>query len=196
MHERPTAIHEKSDEELITEFQGGNENAFTLLVGRYKDQLINYVYRFLGDGDEADDIVQEVFVRVYHKKDTYRPIAKFSTWIYTIATNLSKTELRRRKRHSFFSLSKGREGMDERRYEIPDNRYPTDHEAERTSDHELIENALNTLPQKFREVIILSDLQDLSYEEISEVTGLNIGTVKSRLNRGRIKLQKLLKEIL
>ena len=131
MHERPTAVQEKSDEELITEFQGGNQDAFTLLVGRYKDQLMNYVYRYLGDSDEADDVVQEVFVRVYHKKDTYRPIAKFSTWVYTIATNLSKTELRRRKRHSFFSLSRGRERMGDKPYEIADSRYLSDREAER-----------------------------------------------------------------
>ena len=195
MTERPTAVHEKSDEELIREFQDGNDAAFTLLVGRYKDHLINYIYRYVGDSDEADDILQEVFVRVYHKKKTYRPIAKFSTWIYTIAANLCKTELRRRGRHFFLSLSKGKSGTDERMYEIPDSRYLSDSDAERLSDHEMIQNALMKLPAKYREVIILSDLQELTYEEISEITGLNIGTVKSRLNRGRARLQKLLKDI-
>ncbi len=196
MTERPTARHGKSDEELITEFQNGDEAAFTQLVGRYKDQLINYIYRYVGDSDEADDILQEVFVRVYHKKNTYRPIAKFSTWIYTIAANLCKTELRRRGRHFFLSLSKTRGGADDKYPEIPDSRYLSDHEAERSSDHEMIQDALMKLPPKYREVIILSDLQDLTYEEISDITGLNIGTVKSRLNRGRLKLQKLLKDFI
>ncbi len=194
MHERPTATHEKSDEELIAEFQGGSREAFGALVGRYKDQLTNYVYRFLDDRDGADDVVQEVFLRVYDKKDSYRPIAKFSTWIYTIAANLSKTELRRRKRHSFFSLSFTRPGSEGRVFELPDDRYPSDRNAENSSGAEMIEKALSALPLKFREIVILADLQDLSYDEIAAITGLNIGTVKSRLNRGRNKLQKMLKD--
>jgi len=194
--ERPSTTHqERSDEELIAEFQAGRPEAFTVLVGRYKDPLTNYVTRFLADRDAADDVVQDVFVRVYRKKNSYRPVAKFSTWIYTIAANLSKTELRRRKRHLMFSLSRGREDADRQPMEIPDLRYASDIQAEQGSRNALIERALATLSPKFREILILADIQDLSYEEIAEITGSNMGTVKSRLNRARTKLQKQLRRI-
>ncbi|MBI1805122.1 MAG: sigma-70 family RNA polymerase sigma factor [Ignavibacteriae bacterium] len=196
MPERQTAIHHKTDEELIADFQAGNLESFTLIVGRYKDQLMNFVYRYVGDYDDADDIVQDVFVRVYRNKNAYKPIAKFSTWIYTIATNLAKTELRRRKRHSLFSLNRGRDEQQEKQYDIPDSRYPADGEADRSLKQELIQRALNSLGGKYREILILCDVQDLSYEEICGITGLNMGTVKSRLNRGRAKLQVLLKDLL
>lgn len=196
MPERQTAIHQKTDEELIAGFQAGNLESFTILVGRYKDQLLNFVYRYVGDYDDADDIVQDVFVRVYRNKDAYRPIAKFSTWIYTIATNLAKTEFRRRKRHALFSLSRGADEYHDRQFDIPDNRYPADGDADRSLQQELIQRALSSIGAKYREVLILCDVQDLSYEEICEITGLNMGTVKSRLNRGRAKLQVLLKDLL
>jgi len=196
MPERQAAIHQKTDEELIADFQAGDAGAFTLLVGRYKDQLLNFVYRYVGNYDDADDIVQDVFVRVYRNKDAYRPIAKFSTWIYTIATNLAKTEFRRRKRHALFSLSRGHDDEHGRQFDIADDRYPADAEADRNLQQELIQRALNSLGGKYREVLILCDVQDLSYEEICGITGLNMGTVKSRLNRGRAKLQILLKDLL
>ncbi len=195
MTERPQAVRDGSDEALMAEFQAGQEAAFDELVRRYKDPLINFAYRFLGDEAEADDVVQEVFVRVYRKKNTYRPVARFSTWIYTIAKNLSKTELRRRRRHAMFSLTPRDPSGDPWERELPDSRYSADLEAERISDAEFIQRALDTLNPKYREVIVLSDIQELTYEEIAEVTGLNIGTVKSRLNRGRTKLQQLLQHM-
>ena len=94
-----------SDEELIERFQNGDLYAFDLIVKRYKDQLINFAYRFLGDLEDSEDIVQETFLRVFRKKDAYKNVAKFSTWIYTITGNLAKTELRRRKRRKLLSIS-------------------------------------------------------------------------------------------
>jgi RNA polymerase sigma-70 factor (ECF subfamily) len=184
----------ETDEELILQFQQGAERAFNLLVGRYKDPLMNFVYRFLGDYDEADDVVQETFVRLWRSKHTYRPVAKFSTWLYTIAANLARTQLSRRRRHAFFSLSRPR-GEEGAPAEIPDTRYAADAAAESSLTSGLIEDALKKLPPKYREVVILCDIQELSYEEICRVTGANIGTVKSRLSRGRTRLQELLKDI-
>jgi len=181
-----------TDEELIGAFQRGDARAFDALVGRYKDQLTNFAFRFLGDFDEADDVVQETFIRVYRKGGAYRPIARFSTWIYTIAANLAKTHLRRLKRRSLFSLNRGREGSDEGDYDIPDDRNPADRQAERSLEAAIIQKALDSIPAKYREVVVLSDIQDLSYEEICDITHLNIGTVKSRLNRGRGMLKRLL----
>ena len=195
MSDTVTVPHKQSDEELIAAFQQGRLEAFNLLVGRYKDQLINFVYRYLGDYDQADDVVQETFIRLYHKKDTYRPIAKFSTWIYTIATNLAKTQLRNRKRRTIFSLTRHGTEDREREYDIPDERYAADSFADSSLKQEIIQKALNSIPEKYREAVVLCDIQELSYEEICAITGLNMGTLKSRLNRGRTALQELLKDL-
>ena len=187
---------EPSDEELVEAFKNGSVDAFNRLVSRYKDPLMNFSSRYLGDRDEADDVVQETFVRVYRKIHTYKPVARFSTWIYTIATNLVKSHYRRRKRHPALSISQSVGGENQSEYEIPDNRYRPDAEAARSVRQSIIENALASLSHKYREIVILCDIEDLSYEEICSITGLNIGTVKSRLNRGRSQLQVLLKDIL
>lgn len=185
----------QSDEELIAAYQAGDTAAFNLLVGRYKHPLMNFVYRYLGDYDQADDIVQETFIRLYQKAGSYRPVAKFSTWIYTIATNLAKTQLRNRARRGVFSLNRTRGEEGEREREIRDERYPADRLAERTMQQEIIQRALAALPEQYREAVILSDIQELSYEEICAITGMNMGTLKSRLNRGRSQLQVLLKDL-
>src|SRR5258706_569829 len=95
----------ESDEELIAQFQDGDVAGFNLLVGRYKDQIVNFAHRYLGDYDEADDVAEETFVLLYKSKDLYKPVARFSTWLYTIAANLAKTQLRRRRRGILFSLT-------------------------------------------------------------------------------------------
>jgi RNA polymerase sigma-70 factor (ECF subfamily) len=190
------SLDQYSDEELIAAFQHDSSEAFDEIVDRYKDPLTNFVYRFLSDYDECDDIVQETFVRVFRNKHAYKPQAKFSTWIYTIAGNLAKSRLRQRDRHRIFSLSTlWKSGDEEKEAEIPDNRYPADRDAERSLMNERIQRALNRISAKYREVVILRDVQEFSYEEIAQITGLNLGTVKSRIKRGRTMLQKLLKDI-
>jgi RNA polymerase sigma-70 factor (ECF subfamily) len=188
---------QETDEELIAAFQGGSESAFNQIVSRYKNPLTNFVYRFLGDYDECDDIVQEAFVRVYRNKHAYTPQAKFSTWIYTIAGNLAKSRLRQKERHRMFSLSAlWTSDEDAREVEIPDERYASDRRADSSLKFEHIQKALNSISPKYREVVVLRDIQELTYEEIAKVTGLNLGTVKSRIKRGRTMLQKLLKDII
>ena len=186
------ATHRQTDEELIAAFQDGDEEAFNELVRRYKDPLVNFAFRFLGNYSEADDIAQESFIRVYKHRDAYSPVAKFSTWIYTIAGNLAKTELRRRHRHEFFSITSRRNDDEEHTYELPDLSHLPDVDADRAIVSDFVQRALDKLSLKYREVVILCDIQDLSYEEVCTITGLNIGTVKSRLNRARAKLQQLL----
>lgn len=183
-----------TDEELIKEYQDNNTlEAYEILVKRYKDPLMNFVYRFVGDRDVCTDVVQETMIKFYLNKDSYRSFAKFSTWIYTIAANLAKNELKRRKRRVMFSIDNS---DDEKSPQIEDKMFLS---PERSADseirNEIIQKALLKVKPVYREVVILRDIQDLSYEEISEITGLAIGTVKSRINRGRIKLQKLLKNI-
>lgn len=187
-------LSDLTDEELIKEYQDNNTlEAYEILVKRYKDPLMNFVYRFVGDRDVCTDIVQETMIKFYLNKDSYRSFAKFSTWIYTIAANLAKNELKRRKRRVIFSIDNS---DDEKSPQIEDKMYlAPDRSADSEIKNEIIQKALLKVKPVYREVVILRDIQDLSYEEISEITGLAIGTVKSRINRGRIQLQKLLKNI-
>ena len=187
------AIKKAADEELIYQFQQGDTNAFTELVKRYKDPLFNYVSRMLKDSVFAEDIVQETFVRVYKNKDRYQQIAKFSTWIYTIAINLAKTEIRRQSLRRFFSFSSTSD--DGKTFELPDPRVNLEKGAEDTILGDQIMESIEKLPKVFKEVVILRDIQELSYEEISRMVGVPLGTVKSRVNRGRSRLQKILKNM-
>lgn len=187
-------LSDLTDEELISEFQANNTiEAFELLVKRYKDPLTNFVYRFVGDRDVSTDIVQDTMIRFYINKDSYKSFAKFSTWIYTIATNLSKNELKRRKRKRLFSIHGS--GDEDPGLDLPDNTPLPDKLADSEIKSKIIQDALAKIKPIYREVVILRDVQDLSYEEIAEITGLSIGTVKSRINRGRAQLQKLLQSI-
>jgi RNA polymerase sigma factor (sigma-70 family) len=183
-----------TDEELIKEFQDNNTiEAYETLVSRFKDPLTNYVYRFLGDRDICTDIVQDTMIKFYLHKDSYKSFAKFSTWIYTIAGNLARNELKRRKRRVIFSLNNDDE---EKKVQIEDTSFVS---PERSTDSqikgEIIQKALLKVKPVYREVVILRDIEALSYEEIAEITELSIGTVKSRINRGRKHLQELLKNI-
>ena len=183
-----------SDEDLIERFQNGDLYAFDLIVKRYKNQLLNFVYRFLGNTEEAEDLVQETFLRVYRNRKAYQKVAKFSTWIYTIAGNLAKTELRKRKRRKFFSISDL--GYNEKDYDISDEAYNPEKDVDGRMKEEIIHKEIDALSPKVREVILLRDVQQLSYEEISQIVNIPLGTVKSRVNRGRLKLQEKLKHIL
>lgn len=184
-----------SDEDLMSQFQAGVVEAFDILVSRYKDPLTNYIYRFLGDMKECEDLLQETFLRVYRNRHSYRRIAKYSTWLYTIAGNLARSEYRKRKRRRLYSLQSVNRDEEEYEVEIPDETFSPDRHTESVFQDQYIQDALKEIPQEFREVVVLRDVQQLAYEEIAEITGLPMGTVKSRINRGRTKLQVLLKDI-
>ena len=184
-----------NDEDLMSQFQMGTVEAFDILVGRYHDPLTNYIYRFLGDVKECEDLLQETFLRVYRNRHSYRRIAKFSTWLYTIAGNLARSEYRKRKRRRLYSLQSVNRDEEEYEVEIPDETFLPDKHAEGTIQDKYIQDALAQIPEEFREVVVLRDVQQLAYEEIADITGLPMGTVKSRINRGRTKLQGILKEV-
>ena len=185
--------HEFTDEELMAQFQGGNEYAYLDLVKRFKDRLFTFIYRFVNDEGLAEDLVQDTLVKVYTHRHSYREIARFSTWIYTIAGNLARTELRKRKRRATFSMSSL--GQGNREYEFPSTDYTpaADLEGKQTEQH--VRMALAKLPLHFRTVVILRDVQELSYEEISKIMKIPLGTVKSRVNRARLRLQELLSKL-
>ena len=187
-------LREFSDEELILEFQKNNtEDAFNVLVQRYKNPLTNFVFRFLGDYESCADVVQETMIKVYRYKDSYSSVAKFSTWVFTIAGNLARTEYRRQRRRNLFSINDY--GEDHSTYDLPDESSRPDDVTDSGIKDEIIQKALLKVKETYREAVILRDIQGLSYEEISEILGVNEGTVKSRINRGRAQLQELLKGI-
>ncbi|HEY3251343.1 MAG TPA: sigma-70 family RNA polymerase sigma factor [Ignavibacteria bacterium] len=183
-----------TDEELICKFQEGSTVAYTEIVYRYKDKLVNFVYRYVGNYDDCEDIAQDALVKVYTSKHLYKEIAKFSTWVYTIAINLAKTKAIKKQKMKTFSLSDAYDDED-KDFDIPDEAFTPDIDVNAKFLNQHIQNALNQINENYRELVILRDVEDLSYEEIVDITGLPMGTVKSRINRGREKLQELLKDI-
>ena len=179
------------DEDLILAFQNGDVSSFEEIVRRYRDPLFNFVVRLLGDAFYSEDVVQETFLRVFRNKHRYHQVAKFSTWIYTIASNLAKTELRRRKVRNFFSISS--RGEDEKDYDLQDMSTDIERDVDGIIKNEIILKEISALPYHFKEAVLLRDIQDLSYEDISQILNVPLGTVKSRVNRGRSRLQKKLR---
>lgn len=182
-----------SDEQLMSLFQGGDENAYIELVNRYKDKLINFIFNYLGDLESSEDVVQETMIKLYQKKHYYKEIAKFSTWLYTIAKNLANTELRKRKQRKTTLLSQF--SKDDKTYELPSNDPEPGQEIQTDIVNKIIRDAVDQLSEKFKIVIVLRDIQGLAYEDISEIINVPIGTVKSRINRARLQLQVELKHL-
>lgn len=182
-----------TDEDLLAQSLDGSITAFEVIVNRYKDRLFNFVVRFVGDQETAEDIVQDTFLRAYRNRGSFQAVAKFSTWIYTIAGNLAKSELRRRKRWRFLSLG----SPDERGnvFELADTTSNPDKDTETLMAEAKIEEAIAGLPDHYREAVILRDVDGLDYDEISVIVGVPLGTVKSRINRGRLRLQEELGDL-
>jgi RNA polymerase sigma-70 factor (ECF subfamily) len=179
-------------------YREGDASTFPILVRRYKDRLTSAVVRLVGDRDKAEDIVQETFVRVHKNAARYKTIARFSTWIYTIALNMAKNEIRntkRRKTSSLWDLGLDRDG-ESTAYEIPDDADRPDDIVERRDLRGLLERVIAQLPPKYRTIIVLRDVEGLSYEEIAGVLKLPEGTVKSRMNRARLRFKELLEPLL
>jgi RNA polymerase sigma-70 factor (ECF subfamily) len=171
----------------VRAFLDGDQRAFGELVRRYDTRLLNFVYRTIGDRERAQDLVQETFVRVYRHIERFDLSKKFSTWIYTIASNLAKNELRNRSRNPLvlFQTIKKNWDADHRPLEWEDTQYKPDDLFRKRHLREKVEEAVKELPEHHRIVFVLRELEGKTYEEIAEITGCNLGTVKSRLNRAR-----------
>jgi len=172
-----------------------DQNCLSILVSRYRIPLYNFVFRFVGDRETAEDIVQETFLRCLKHSHQYPAIEQVSTWLYTIAGNLAKTELRRRKRWHWVPIGPSEDEERTSFYEpVTKERLPGEMTDTNSVHHTVIE-AIDSLPEEFREAVLLRDLNGLSYEEISKIINCPVGTVKSRVNRGRIRLQKTLRSL-
>ena len=184
-------MNKLSDEKIMKLFQLGDNNCYTELVSRYKDRLFNYICYFVHDIDLAEDLLQDTFLKLYTHKNSYREISKLSTWLYTIAGNLAKTELRKKKRRKTFSTSEL--SYEDKEFVIEDTSVPHKDMLDEEQQNKKIMSCLHAIPLDFRTMIILRDIQELSYDEISLIVGAPLGTIKSRINRARIKLFECVK---
>jgi len=180
-------LRELDDSGVVSAFLEGEQRAFDELVNRYQNRLLNFVYRTTGDRERAEDLVQEVFVRVYRHIHRFDRSRKFSTWIYTIASNLAKNELRNRSRNPLVLFQTIRRNWedDDRPLQFEDPGSRPDDLYRKRHLREVVEDAVEKLPPHHRNVFVLRELEGKSYEEIAEITSCNLGTVKSRLNRAR-----------
>ena len=183
-----------TDSQVVQLFLDGEQRAFSELVRRYDGRLQSFVFGTLGDRERAEDLVQETFVRVYRHLNRFDQSRKFSTWIYTIAGNLAKNELRNRSRSPvvlFQTLMKNWEA-DLRPLEWEDPKTRPDDLYRRRALREKVEEAVRQLSEQHRGVFVLRELHGKSYEEIAQITGCSLGTVKSRLNRARNNFARII----
>lgn len=182
----PEHVHDENAR-LVAAHLAGDGRAFGHLVTRYQGRLINFVFRMIGDRERAEDLVQEAFIRVYRHLHRFDRTKKFSTWIYTIASNLAKNELRNRSRSPLvlYQSVKSRWDEDQRPLQFEDSSSRPDDMFANRHLKELVDATVARLSEHHRRVFILRELEGKSYEEIAEMTHCNLGTVKSRLNRAR-----------
>ncbi|MEP6741082.1 MAG: sigma-70 family RNA polymerase sigma factor [bacterium] len=177
------SLSNAADRELVASAAQGLEGGFEELVRRYQRPISAYVYRMVGDYDCALDLTQEIFIKVYASLSRYRPEFKFSTWIYKIAHNAAIDHLRRNAGRER-SINNGTES-ETQQLTIESKGLSPEQQSEREERRMEIESVVRLLPTAYRELIVLRHSQDLTYEEIVEVTGLPLGTVKNRLFRAR-----------
>jgi RNA polymerase sigma-70 factor (ECF subfamily) len=173
------------EQKLVGLIQAGDESAFAEVVRIYKDRIVNYLYQLTGDYQRAADLSQETFLRVYFKADKYKPIAPFSSWIYAIASNLAKTDLKRRRRTATNPL-----------HDVQYSLGASTPSGE-SQDSGLISNlrqALDGLNPRYRIPVVLKDVEGYSQEEIAAIIKRPVGTVKARISRGRAMLKKQLEK--
>ena len=191
-----TSSHEE-DRELVKAFQTGDRTAFDALVLKHKDKLFNLCYWFLGDRQEANDSAQDTFIKVYRSLKKFRFESAFSTWLYRIAANTCKNRLRsseyRHKKKMVWLDNPGKIENGQYAAEIHDETPSPMVELEKKERMMLIQKAIASLPADQSTVVVLRDIEGLSYEEVSNITGLKFGTVKSRLSRARQQLKKKLR---
>jgi len=193
---RPGALS-REDTVLIRAIQTGDMAAFDELVLKHKDRLFNLVYWFLGDYQDANDCAQETFMKAFKSINRFRFESAFSTWLYQIAINTCKNRIkssayRWKKKTVSLEISNGSKNGNPCSEIV--NGSPTPAMALEKKERMMwIQKAINSLPEEQNQVVVLRDIQGLSYQDISDITGLNLGTVKSRLARGRLELKNKLK---
>ena len=177
---------------MVALAKAGDHRAFEEIVHLYEKKLYSIAYRFTGSEQDALDVCQETFIRVYRFIGGFQETSGFSTWIYRICTNVCKDSVTRRQRRGETSLDLQDEEGEEFELPVSDDRYSPERVIEQQELRRDLQAGIDALSPHHREIVVLRDVEGLSYEKISEVLGLEIGTVKSRLNRGREQLRNFL----
>lgn len=186
-------LEKESDELLMLSFKAGDESAFDEIVKRYKTRLFNYIYKYISDIERSEEITQEVFIRVYRSRERYKIKAKFSTFIYRIALNLAFNEVRNRNRRK----TDLQDEFDDKLFTHKQGENSTPEKIYEKKELEIILNKeISNLSSKYKDVILLCDIEGLSYKEVAQILDISIGTVQSRLSRGRVRLKQRLESIL
>lgn len=185
----------RSDEELMVAFQGGDAHAFEELIRRHQNGVYNFIVRFLGNREVAEEVFQEAFFKVHQAVDRYLPNGKFTTWLYTIVRNLCVDTFRRRKIREAVSLDdRGANGERSLGDTIAGHEVPADIQSSASEIEAVLKSALSKLNEDQREVFLLREKEGLKFEEIAEVTGVSVNTVKSRMRYALEALRRALKQ--
>jgi len=182
-----------TDEELVADVLKGDRERFGDLIDRYQGRLVNYLFRLLRNADDAHDMAQEVFVKVYQVLDRFDPQYRFSTWLFRVAQNAAIDQIRRR-RLKLVSLHQEDDGGEARDWDLPSGDRGPYGELRNRERGEAIQEAIDGLPWEYRELILLRHMAELAYEEIARLKGMPLGTVKNKLFRGRQMLKDKLRD--
>jgi RNA polymerase sigma-70 factor (ECF subfamily) len=188
----------RSDVELMLALRAGDEGAFAVLVDRHRESVVNLTYRYLGNRSDAEDLAQEVFLKVYRARDRYEPSAKFTTWLYRVAVNACLNEVRDRKsRPTFAAAALASADGDEPALRVADGSAPSPaEEAERSELKEQVRAAVAELPERQRLALLLNKFHGLGYEELAESLEMTVPAIKSLLVRARENVRRRLEPYL
>lgn len=180
------------DELLVEQAKRGDVDAFEQLIGQHEKRVFNYAYRLTGNREDASDIAQEAFIRVYTSLSEFRGDASFTTWLYRIVHNACLDEIRKRQRQKFTSIDEPVALGDDQPLgkQLPGTEDGPEQALERVEIQRAVQESIQTLDEEFRAVIVMREIQGHSYNEIADALQINLGTVKSRLNRARTALKE------
>jgi len=182
---------DSDDIQTIDKVLKGDIDAFSRIVEKYKDRVFNYVYTQIGDYDEALDVSQEIFIMTLEALDSFRRESKFSTWLYSIMVNYCKNYRKKSNRYNLVPINSAR-GEDEYELPLPDERENPERDAVMNDSLRIVREEINRLPDDYREILMLRDIEGLSYNEISEILDISLSNVKVRIHRGREYLKNRL----
>jgi RNA polymerase sigma-70 factor, ECF subfamily len=189
----------ETDNDLINAFIKGDHSAFEKLVLKYQDRVFNLCFRLLGDKIEAEDSAQDIFVKVYRSLKGFKFKSSFYTWLYRVVVNTCKNRIKSveyRRTKSRVSIDSDQENRNKTVTDITDQKPMPDNTLEQKEKIKMIQEALNSLPPDQKTVVVLCDVEGLSYDEIARITNNRLGTVKSKLSRARLSLRNKLEGII